>query len=60
MKEFIPHATTFNNFKERMMFMTVSLCGLYDELVVILSFGFFATNLRAAALFDWFDDYDGE
>lgn len=59
MKDFIPRAVRCHSFKERMVFLTISFCGLYDELVTILTFGLFTTNLRAVAVFDWFD-YDGE
>lgn len=59
MKHFIPHAVRCGGFRERMLFLTISLCGLYDELVTLLSFGLFTTNLRAAAVFEWFD-YDDE
>jgi hypothetical protein len=39
-----------------MIYVTVSLCGLYDDLVSILSLGMLITDVRAAALFDWFEE----
>ena len=60
MKEFIPRPVNTLGFRERLIFLTISLCGLYDELITLLSFGMFTTNTRAVAVFEWFDDYDGE
>lgn len=59
MKEFIPKSVDLDTWHDRFIFMLIALCGLYDDLITILSLGLFTTNVRATALFDWFD-YDGE
>jgi hypothetical protein len=56
MRSFIPRFSNLNGLRERLIYVTVSLCGLYDDLISILSFGTLITDVRAAALFEWFDD----
>ncbi len=56
MRSFIPRFSNLNGVREHMIYVTVSLCGLYDDLVSILSLGMLITDVRAAALFDWFEE----
>ena len=56
MRSFIPRFSNLNGVREHMIYVTVSLCGLYDDLVSIISLGFLTTNVTDAALFEWFEE----
>jgi hypothetical protein len=56
MRPFIPRFNDLPTFRYQLIYFTVSLCGLYDDLVSILSLGMLRSEVRAAALFDWFEE----
>lgn len=53
---FIPRIAKHTSRSDQFVFFIASLCGVYDDLIAILSFGFLETNARAKALFVWFED----
>ena len=48
---FIPKIAKHASRREQFVFFVVCLCGLFDDLVSILSLGFLHTETRAFALF---------
>ena len=44
---------------EQLRVVAVAICTLWDCAVEILSFGFFTSDARGAALFDWFNQDNG-
>jgi len=51
---FIPKIAKHDSRREQFMFFVVCLCGLFDDLISIFSFGFLHTEARAYALFELF------
>jgi len=60
-RPFIPRLSKHETGKDQVFFFIACLCGLYDELISIITLGYMHTEVRAACLFDWFyqEDHDG-
>lgn len=56
LKAFKPRRAKHASSRQRRVYVLIALCGLYEELLTIITLGHFTVDTRAHALFDWFVD----